>query len=212
MPYTNQGLDTKIFRIVHVDNLPLILANGIYSPNSDNADDRYINIGNEELIQDRGTKRVPVAPNGNLGDYVPFYFAPRSPMLYSINQGHGVYRGPQDNIVHLISDISHITRENCQFVFSNMHAKAVFADFYNNIQGLDNIDWHLMNQRYWNDTIDDNNRMHRRMAEFLVYNFVPANCIFQVGVMTQDILDKAEEYAEDSDVEVEVLLRREWYY
>jgi len=48
--------------------------------------------------------QVPLAPYGCVADYVPFYFAPRSPMLYKLHKG-GVpnYTGGQDPLVYLVS-------------------------------------------------------------------------------------------------------------
>jgi hypothetical protein len=57
----------------------------------------------------RAGRAVPIHPNGILHDYVSFYFAPRSPMLMTINSGNGPncpYR--QDDIVHLVSNVQDI--------------------------------------------------------------------------------------------------------
>jgi hypothetical protein len=41
---------------------------------------------------------------GCLHDYVPFYFAPRSPMLYALLQGRvGGFNGSQEDIVYLVT-------------------------------------------------------------------------------------------------------------
>ena len=52
----------------------------------------------------RKSVQVPLAPYGCVADYVPFYFAPRSPMLYKLHKG-GVpnYTGGQDPLVYLVS-------------------------------------------------------------------------------------------------------------
>ena len=66
----------------------------------------------------RAVKTVPVAPKGTLHDYVPFYFAPRSPMLMTINSGNVAgcdYR--QDDIVHLVSQAQTVRDGGHQFVF-----------------------------------------------------------------------------------------------
>ncbi len=46
----------------------------------------------------------PFGPSGTLDDHVPFYFAPRSPMLYSIHGGYveGYVVG-QRSVIHLVS-------------------------------------------------------------------------------------------------------------
>jgi hypothetical protein len=50
----------------------------------------YINIGNIDLIDKRGYRKVPIEPGGTLADYVPFYFTPFSVMMKNIHSGRGV--------------------------------------------------------------------------------------------------------------------------
>ena len=75
-----------IWRIVHIDNLLWISANGLHSGNSPIQSPNWQHIGNPELIQKRAKHPVPVGPQGYLNDYVPFYFTPFSPMLLNINR------------------------------------------------------------------------------------------------------------------------------
>lgn len=50
----------------------------------------YENIAHTNIQGRRVNKTVPLPPYGNLHDYVPFYFAPRSPMLYAILKGRNL--------------------------------------------------------------------------------------------------------------------------
>ena len=48
-------------------------------------------------------------PNTNVGQYVPFYFCPRSVMLYLLHRGNSqglAYHGGQREIVHLQADLN----------------------------------------------------------------------------------------------------------
>jgi hypothetical protein len=93
-----------IWRIIHRDNLPWVLRNGLHSRNSPSHDPNYINIGNTELISKRATRAVPLEPGGTLSDYVPFYFTPFSPMMYNIYTGRGaVPKRANDEICILVS-------------------------------------------------------------------------------------------------------------
>lgn len=65
-----------IWRIVHRDNIPWILDNGLHCGNSQVQAANWINIGNPELIGKRAGHPVPVGMGGTLHDYVPFYFTP----------------------------------------------------------------------------------------------------------------------------------------
>ena len=48
----------------------------------------YVDIAYQGIQDRRATTRVPCGAEGVLHDYVPFYFAPRSPMLYTIHKGN----------------------------------------------------------------------------------------------------------------------------
>lgn len=79
------------YRITHIRNLPLLLQNGIVNKHHPNASNNYIEIGNPEIIDVRSNMPVKINNYGMIGDYVPFYFTPKSIMLYNIITG---YRHP----------------------------------------------------------------------------------------------------------------------
>lgn len=213
MPLANRGLDTQIFRITHYRNLDFTLRNGVFCRNSEDCDPNYINIGHQQLINDRGGFRVRVVPNGVLNDYVPFYFAPRSPMLYSISRGNVAgFNGNQADIAYIVCNIRSVQLAERPFVFTNAHAYIALSRQYNNIQHLDQIDWNIMNARYWNWTIDDPDRTSRRMAEFLVYQFVPVSCILEVVLYNQRKLDYINRLIEELNLTIPARICRDWYF
>ncbi len=68
------------FRLTHIANIPHIAKYGITSSHSPNKNDKYVSIGDSQIIG----KRKDFLTNGiNLSEYIPFYFGPRSPMLYA---------------------------------------------------------------------------------------------------------------------------------
>lgn len=84
--------DIYVYRITHIDNISHILKYGITHKNSPNANSEYRNIGDISLINTRDNRTIYV-DNGDfefeanttqivLGDYIPFYFGIRMPMLY----------------------------------------------------------------------------------------------------------------------------------
>lgn len=213
MPFSNRGPDTQIFRITHYRNLDYTLRHGIFCHNSEDGDPNYINIGHQQLINDRGVIRVRVSPHGVLNDYVPFYFAPRSPMLYSISRRNvGQFNGNQTDIAYIVSNIRAINDENRQYIFTNAHAYLAFTMHYNNIESLNNIDWDIMNSRYWNRTADDPDRMSRRMAEFLVYQFVPVNCILELVLFNQQKLTYVNQLITELNLNIPTRICRDWYF
>lgn len=87
-----------LFRMTHIENMPHILQNGITHVASSKQNQQYVSIGDAGLINTRHRFEMP---NGKkLGEYVPFYFGYRMPMLYVIQKGfNGVMLTAPENIV-----------------------------------------------------------------------------------------------------------------
>src|SRR5581483_8231184 len=83
---------TPIYRIVHVDNLPLIVARGaLHAFNHALSDGRtYVTIHDADVQASRQRRAVPCGCGGTILDYVGFYFGHRSPMLYCVHTGWNV--------------------------------------------------------------------------------------------------------------------------
>ncbi len=89
-------MSTKVYRLTHIENIPHILDNGITCKNSPKANAHFVPIGDLSLISNRDNKMVKI-DNGDfladnfkmiiLGDYTPFYFGIKMPMLYVIQNG-----------------------------------------------------------------------------------------------------------------------------
>ena len=85
------------FRITHIDNIPHILKNGLVKADSPLHDENYVPIGDPQIIGLRGDLEVK---GYRIGDYIPFYLGPRSPMLYVIQHGYnGVQRVEPENMI-----------------------------------------------------------------------------------------------------------------
>src|SRR5688500_18296866 len=95
-----------IYHITHVDNLAQIAADGLlYSDAVMVArGGPPAAIGMSEIKRRRLYElHVKTHPNTRVGEYVPFYFCPRSIMLYLLhmpNHPELTYRGGQGLIVH----------------------------------------------------------------------------------------------------------------
>lgn len=90
-------------------------------------------------------------PNLFVGQCVPFYFCPRSVMLYmmSVNSCNMEYQGGQDNIIHLEADLmSSIAWANTNFrswVFTSSNAGSRYFQDTNNISNLSRLNWNAIN-------------------------------------------------------------------
>ena len=110
---------------------------------------KSVNIGHMHIKQRRLNRPVPLGPGGTVGDYVPFYFAPRSPMLYVISRG-GVegYAEGQQPVIYLRSTAETADEAGLRWVFTEGHADMGYTDFFDNLRDLEKVDWPLMRERY----------------------------------------------------------------
>jgi ssDNA thymidine ADP-ribosyltransferase, DarT len=204
-----------IYHITHIHNLESIISEGgLLAYNAMRAaGTQYTNIAYENIQDRRARIHVPCGRGGVLHDYVPFYFAPRSPMLYTINKGNVTsYTQGQAAIIHLVSDVLEIEIRGLDFVFTDGHAIMTFTDFFDHLHDLEQLDWNIMKSRQWNDTNEDNDRKRRRQAEFLVHNFLHWELIEEIGVMNSTIKVQAENILQNFTHKPPVIVRKDWYY
>lgn len=69
------------FGILHKDNMPHVMKYGLVHNDSPFASDSFVPIGDMSVMDARSTKQLP--DGSFLSEYIPFYFGPRSPMLYN---------------------------------------------------------------------------------------------------------------------------------
>ena len=62
--------------------MPHVMKYGLVHNDSPFASDSFVPIGDMSVMDARSTKQLP--DGSFLSEYIPFYFGPRSPMLYNI--------------------------------------------------------------------------------------------------------------------------------
>lgn len=197
----------------HVRNLPAVVGSGCLKADSlIRAESVAVNeCGNVQIKERRRYIQVHLPPEGVVADYVPFYFAPRSPMLYSIWRGNvPTYAEGQDPLIYLWSYLSVVDRLGLPWVASDGNCAHAFSSMTNDWAELESVvDWDVMALRYWNDTTEDGDRMRRRMAELLVYQRFPVEAITGIAAKTKEMAELARTYVGDKFT---VQVRPEWYY
>lgn len=143
-----------IYHITHANNLEGIVREGRLW-----CDARRIerslgntNIGYSHIKARRMRHSVTVAAGGMLGNYVPFNFCARSVMLYVVSQGHEDYREGQRPIVHLVSFIERIGAAGRAWFFTDRHADLGYANQYDALEKLGEVNWAVMPMRQWGAT------------------------------------------------------------
>ena len=216
---------TLLFHITAIDNLRSIASSNLLSKNLVAAQGiGFANIAFQTVQGHRSVKLVPVAPRGDLHDYVPFHFAPRSPMLKTIDSGNvegNVLR--QDDIVHLTTTVEAMVAAGLAFVFTNYHAVKAFAEFFSDQKDLDKIDWELFFEqpllggycKYWHNPYSKPRyalRMETRSAEFLVRDSVPLAVLDQIAVRTQNMAERVRVALANTGWSPDIKIIPSWYY
>lgn len=191
--------------MVHWQNVEYILRNGMCCRGHKLEDPDYINIGMRKLIEDRSDYAVPIEGAGKLGEYVPFYFAGHTPMLYMIMNGYsGVTKRPQKDIVYFVSSVEKIQEKGIPFVFSDRHAKRAVANFYSSIDDLEKLDWGTIKNKVWSNDQNNLSRRDLKQAEFLVHSHVPVSCIHGLVVKTFERKKYFKEIIRKLELEIKV--------
>jgi len=148
-----------------------------------------------------------------VGEYVPFYFCPRSVMLYILHKGNHQsinYHEGQGSILHLQADlriaVEWADEHNIKWAFSDRNAGIRFANFYNNLANLDKIDWQaVMAKDFRNPLIKEG-----KQAEFLMYESFPLELVEKIGVCNIRIRDEVMQQLGGVSLPVEI--EADWYY
>ncbi len=203
-------MNHPIFHITHADNLPGIIGMGRLWCDAQREAQGFnsTSIGYSHIKARRLRHPVTVVAGGNLGDYVPFNFCPRSVMLYVIYCGHEDYRGGQESIVHLVSSVQAIVGSGRPWAFTDRHADLGYARQFDSLDKLDEVDWSIMNRTYWNES----EIKEKRQAEFLVHNWCPWTVIENIAVYDASVKVRVLDVLKTADHRPAVEIRREWYY
>lgn len=175
----------KLYRMTHIANIPHVLQYGIVHPSSPNKNPDYVPIGDRTLIDFRKTKEIAIAPDRNiiLGEFVPFYFGIRMPMLYVMQKGGNFVEkayNPEE-IVYVAVSLKRIVDKGYEFYFSDGHATDRLTLFYTSdkvgsIPEL--LDWDAIKAHHWSGEGIETDLKRRKQAEFLVKQDVAAECIY----------------------------------
>lgn len=206
----------KIYHILHVDRLPSVIADGFLW--SDAAMNEKAPVGTTigmSVIKERRLRELTLTsyPDLYVGACVPFYFCPRSVMLYLIHQAnhHDLsYRGGQRPIIHLEADLystvawAKSNRNRWAFTLSN--AGSTYFEDRSDLKSLSEIDWEAVNAREWKS------HKERKQAEFLLEGHFPWHLVERVGVQSQAIYTQVANALTAGNHRPRLEIVQNWYY
>jgi hypothetical protein len=209
-----------LFHFTHERNIPSIVENGVLMSDTMAQAEGCIaiEVGNRDVKDLRRSTEIPVGPGGHPADYVPWYFAPRSPMLFAISKGNvPEYQDGQDPLVYLVTDIKSVVETGRPWVFSDGNCANAITEYSDDLADLAEgadwlVDWAIMKERYWADTMEDPDRRRRRMAEFLVHGFLPWSAVKRIVVRTHPVSLQVQTALGNLGDRTSVRVNSEWYY
>jgi ssDNA thymidine ADP-ribosyltransferase, DarT len=183
---------TWIYHITHINNLGSILTDDGLLSDAEmiKRGGPAVAVGMSEIKKNRLQYPVKCHEGDMVGEYVPFYFCPRSIMLYILYRGNHpglTYHGGQGPIVHLKANAETVAAwaasVDGRWAFTLANAGALYAPFRSDMAQLSEIDWTAVRATDFRDA----KVKEGKQAEFLVKRFCPWSLIERVGVRSEKL-------------------------
>jgi len=205
----------KIYHIVHVDRLASIIERNqlLCDAVIANEDGAGTTIGMSQIKLRRLARPLQSHPNLCVGQCVPFYFCPRSVMLYLFHMNNHpelTYLGGQSPIVHLEADLHEVVnwaeQNNRRWAFTLSNAGSYYFEDRCNLDQLDELDWQVIQATMWKG------QQEKKQAEFLVEESVPWGLVTRIGVISQEMYHQVSQILRDAECNQSVEIKPNWYY
>ena len=213
--------EPKIYHIVHVDRLPSIIADGHLWCDAVMARRGSVGttIGMSSIKQRRLNLTLRSHPGLHVGGCVPFYFCPRSVMLYVIHRGNApelTYRGGQQSVVHLEADLREAVAwaesNGRRWAFTTSNAASSYFRDYADLGQLHRIDWAAVQTDRWSGPGAAEQAKESKQAEFLMETAFPWELTIRIGVGSRSMQAAVMEAVQASAHRPAVAVVPDWYY
>lgn len=158
-------------------------------------------------------------PGLYVGGCVPFYFCPRSIMLYLIFQANHpelTYRGGQGPIVHLESDLRQAVAwaeaSGKRWAFTLSNAGARYFEDRADLAKLREIKWSAVHAQQWSGNGVSPSVKEGKQAEFLVENSFPWELVSRIGVQSRLVYNQVNTALQKASHRPQVEIKPDWYY
>ncbi len=207
--------DPKIYHIVHLDRLESIISKQYLLSDTDGQqyDLDGTTIGMSKIKERRMYNNFMNYPDLCVGACVPFYFCPRSIMLYIFyenNHPEITYRGGQEPIVHLVADlrktVTWAESLGKRWVFTDSNAGSSYFNDFAKLNQLNQIDWNALRATSWSAVKE------KKQAEFLIEECFPWELIECIGVYSIVQYQQVAQALQSATHRPPVKVMRTWYY
>lgn len=211
-----QPISPKIYHIVHMDRLASIIeADGLLCDAAVMAKQNTGTTIGMNSIKQRRLQELTLAshPDLHVGDCVPFYFCPRSIMLFIIHQANHPeldYQGGQGPIVHLQADlqasVAWAAANQRRWAFTLSNAGSYYFEDRCDLSQLDQLDWTAIQTNQWKDCKEG------KQAEFLMEHSFPWHLIEKIGACSLQTYQQVTNLVQTAAHKPLVKIKPEWYY
>jgi ssDNA thymidine ADP-ribosyltransferase, DarT len=208
----------KIYHITHIDNLPNIASSmGLVSDSNRIESGLTCSLVGMTTIKKRRLDEIEVSchPGTTVGQYVPFYFCPRSIMLYILHMGNHPdvsYKDGQQPIVHLQADLNTVINwansNTVLWSFSNGNAGSRLTTFYNHSSKLSEINWAAVMSKDFRDA----KVKEGKQAEFLIFDVFPWTLIEKIGTINSMMATKVKRAMTNVEHQPDIAIEPSWYF
>ena len=208
----------KIYHITHGKNLAGIIGDGCLWSDAEiiARGGPAAGIGMSHIKKRRLEELdVPCHPGTKVGQFVPFYFCPRSVMLYILHKGNNPdlnYQERQRPIVHLEADFHEVVDwangQNRRWAFTNGNAGSRFFQSFSDSAHIDQLAWDLIPS----DDFRNPEVKEAKQAEFLVFGSFPWKLVRTIGVIDEKIATRVREIVSAGNHRPVVVVKRTWYF
>lgn len=211
----------KIYHIVHVDRLASIIADGCLFSNHtmvQRAGNLPV-IGIHDIKARRQSLAVKCRPGLTVGQCVPFYFCPRSVMLYLIykrNHPELTFLEGQSSILHLQADlvqaIDWAQHNGRRWAFTLSNAGSNYFEDRCTVEQLVEINWTAVDERWWSGRNVSPAVKEAKQAEFLIEESLPWSLIERIGTCSPQLANTVTAMVAGRDHRPPVSYLPGWYY
>jgi ssDNA thymidine ADP-ribosyltransferase, DarT len=207
----------KLYHIVHVDRLASIVADGKLLCDAVMAQraGTGTTVGMNHIKERRLALPLESQPGLHVGECVPFYFCPRSVMLYLLSRGNHpdlAYRGGQEPIVHLEFDLHRVVEwaeaQRLRWAFTLSNAGAFYVEDRRELASLGEIDWIAMRATDWRNP----DIKQAKQAEFLLEREAGWTLVERIGVISNGMAQRTATAIAQTAHHPRIEIKRDWYY
>jgi len=206
----------KIYHIMHLDRLPSVVEEQALLCDTEVVRRSLggTTIGMTSIKKRRLEElRLSSHPDLLVGSCVPFYFCPRSVMLYLIYCGNDpdlAYRQGQQPILHLEADlrqtVAWANQQRVRWAFTLSNAGARYFEDRCDLQHLAEIDWNAVEATDWRSCKEG------KQAEFLIEQRFPWELVSRIGVKDAVVYQQVSNLLNGVSPRPKVEVQANWYY